>query len=179
MISSNPIINILFWISYIIALIIGIEIFAYLWHRYGAHGDYIPGIHDTHRIHHDIMKQADDHRLSEHDADDDFIWILLMMTLFEVIIGIGVIVGIIPRILAIMTIIVCLMIFWWNWWIHRAYHQKDHWLNSYHWFVLEKERHYIHHEYPDKNYSIATHFTDQILGTWLEPEIIFITDNFD
>ena len=170
MISSNPIFNVLFWIAYVIALIIGIEIFAYIWHRYGAHADYIPGIHDTHHIHH-IIGHNDElkHLLSDHEADEDFIWILLMMTLFEVIIGIGVIVGIIPSVLAVLTIIVCLAVFWWNWWIHKAYHQKDHWLNSYEWFILERERHYIHHDQPDKNYGIATHFTDRFLNTWIDP----------
>jgi sterol desaturase/sphingolipid hydroxylase (fatty acid hydroxylase superfamily) len=168
---QNTIISSLFWICYIVTIIIGIEIFAYLWHRYGAHADYIPGIHDTHQIHHMIGDNNDESTLSSHEADEDFIWILLMMISFEIIIGLCVVAGIIPGIIAIVTIAVCLVVFWWNWWIHKAYHQKDHWLNSYEWFKLEKERHYVHHKYPDKNYGIATHFPDMLLGTWIDPSI--------
>jgi sterol desaturase/sphingolipid hydroxylase (fatty acid hydroxylase superfamily) len=163
MISTNPYINTLFWFSYIIAIIIGTEVFAYLWHRYGAHADIIPGIHDTHRIHH--MMNLD----LGHEADEDFVWILLMMIMFEIIMGLCVIIGFISKIFALITIIISLIVFWWNWWIHKAYHQPNHWLNSYEWFRLEKDRHYVHHYQPRKNYGIASHFTDQIMGTWIEP----------
>ena len=165
MITSNPHINILFWICYIIAIIVGTEIFAYIWHRYGAHSDYIPGIYDSHCIHH-----MSDLNL-EHEADDDFVWILLIMITCEIIIGIAVIIEFISGILAIITIIVSLVVLWWNWWIHKAYHRSDHWLNSYEWFRKEKERHYIHHYYSNNNYGIASHFTDKIMGTWFDPNI--------
>ena len=148
---------------YIIAVIIGTEIFGYLWHRYGAHADYIPGIHDTHRIHHILDLELG------HEADEDFVWVLLLMIMFELVVGIGVMAGIIPGVLAIVTIIVSLVVFWWNWWIHSAYHKPDHWLNSYEWFCNEKARHYVHHSHPWENYGIASHFTDKILNTFTEP----------
>ena len=66
------------WLTYIVGVVIGSEIFGYFWHRYGAHADYIPGIHDTHRIHH--MTSLD----SGHEADEDFIWILLMLSLIHI-----------------------------------------------------------------------------------------------
>lgn len=156
-------INTSFWFIYIIAIIIGTEVFAYLWHKYAAHSDYIPGIHDTHRIHHMIDLNL------EHEADEDFVWLLLLMIFFEVIIGVAIMIGIIPGILALVTVIVSLIVFWWNWWIHKCYHQNNHWLNSYEWFKKERERHYVHHHHPDKNYGIASHFTDKIMGTWIEP----------
>ena len=157
---TSRLLYVLLWCVYIIAVVIGTEVFAYLWHRFGAHADYIPGIHDTHRIH---------HILYFNEADEDFVWILMLMMIFEIIVGIGVMIGLIPGILAIVTIIVSLIVFWWNWWIHRAYHQPDHWLNSYAWFQHEKDRHFIHHENSSLNYGIASHFNDWILGTWIEP----------
>jgi sterol desaturase/sphingolipid hydroxylase (fatty acid hydroxylase superfamily) len=163
MISDNIYINISFWICYIFALIIGTEIFAYLWHRYAAHDDYIPGIHETHQIHHTAN--------NEHEADEDFVWILLMMVFIELIMGIAVIIGIIPGAIALVTVIIALTVFWWNWWIHRAYHQSDHWLNSFEWFQIEKQRHYVHHDNPKLNYGIASHFTDKIMNTWKDPSI--------
>lgn len=163
MIFVNPYINILFWLSYIIALVICTEIFAYLWHRYGAHTDYIPGIHDTHLIHH--MLDID----LGNEADEDFVWILLLMIFVELMIGISVMIGLIPGVFALVTIIVSLVVFWWNWWIHKAYHQPNHWLNSYEWFQKEKQIHYVHHYHPLKNYGIASHFSDKIMGTWINP----------
>lgn len=150
---------IIFWFSYILAIIIGAEIFGYVWHRYGAHDDYIPGIHTTHQIHH----------ISEHDADEDFVWILFMMITLEFILGLCVMTHIIPGVLALITIIVSLIVFWWNWWIHKAYHNPNHWLNSYTWFQREKYRHYIHHYNPQNNFGIASHFVDRIVGTWIDP----------
>lgn len=158
-------INGLFWITYIIAIIIGSEVFGYCWHRYGAHADYIPGIRSTHRIHHHTPLNLG------HEADEDFIWILLIMIIFELIICIAVTIKLISGIFGIVTVIVALVVFWWNWWIHRAYHQKDHWLNSYTWFQSEKDRHYVHHDKPQYNYGIASHFVDKFLGTWIEPVI--------
>lgn len=154
-------INLIFWIAYSISIIISTEVFSYLWHRYGAHSDYLPGIHSTHKLHHDI--NSDDS-----NGDEDFLWILLLITLFELFLGLLVIINIVPVTLAIVTIIISLVVFFWNWGLHRAFHHPDHWLNSYEWFQTEKLRHEIHHHYPNKNYGIATHFTDKIFNTWLE-----------
>ena len=165
MICTHSYINVVFWFTYIIAIVIGTEVFAYLWHRYGAHDDYIPGIHDTHKIHH--MLDLD----LEHEADEDFVWILLIMIFIELIMGIAVMIGIVSGAFALVTIIVSLIVFWWNWWIHKAYHQSDHWLNSYKWFQQEKERHYVHHYDATKNYGIASHFSDKFMVTWIEPDI--------
>lgn len=163
MISTNHYINFLFWFCYVIVIIISTEIFAYIWHRYFAHTNYIPGIYDVHRIHHML-----DLNLG-HEADEDFVWILLIMVILELIFGIAVIIDIVSGIFAVVTIIVSLIMFWWNWWIHKAYHQSNHWLNSYKWFQREKERHYVHHNFPQKNYGIASHFMDVIMGTWTDP----------
>lgn len=150
---------IFFWISYIIIIIIGTEIFAYLWHRFIAHNHEISGISDTHEIHHmeDIF-----------DGDDDFIWLLFLIIISEIIIGIGVMFNIISGIIVVVTIIIAVITFYWNWWIHKAYHNDKHWLNSYKWFQQEKHRHYIHHYNPNFNYGIASHFSDKIFGTWIE-----------
>lgn len=149
------------WCTYVIGVAIGTEVFAYLWHRYGAHADYIPGIHDTHRIHHSAKLT--------HEANEDFVWILLLFIIAELIVGIAVTMKLISGVLGLITLLISLVVFWWNWWIHKAYHQPNHWLNTYQWFRNEQARHYIHHHRPQKNYGIASHFTDRIMGTWLEP----------
>ena len=162
MIVSHPVLNVLFWFAYIIAIIVGTEVFAYVWHRYGAHSDYLPGIPDTHQIHH--MLDLD----LGHEADEDFVWILLIMIFVELMVGIAVMIGLLPGVLALVAIMVSLVVFWWNWWIHKAYHQADHWLNSYSWFQCKRDRHYMHHTSPHKNYGIASHFSDIIMGTWVD-----------
>ena len=103
-----------------------------------------------------------------HEADEDFVWILLLMCMFELTLGVGVMLRIIPGMLALVTIITSLCVFWWNWWMHRAYHQHQHWLNTYEWFQLEKARHFVHHDNPEANYGIASHFTDSWFGTYTE-----------
>jgi sterol desaturase/sphingolipid hydroxylase (fatty acid hydroxylase superfamily) len=165
MISSNTYINTIFWGVYVLAVIIAAEVYGYLWHRFGAHAGYVPGIKETHRIHHIVDISAG------HEADEDFVWILLLIMTFEIIVGLGVMIGLIPGILAIVTIITLTVVFVWNWWIHRSYHQEDHWLNGYEWFRREKELHFIHHYKPGQNYGVATHFNDKLFGTWTDLEI--------
>lgn len=155
-----------FWVIYVIAIIIGTEISAYIWHRYGAHNNYILGVYDTHSIHHIINLESIAPNLLL--ADNDFVWILFLIIIFQLMTGMCIIIGLIPRILGIITIIIILIVFIWNWWIHRTYHIPDHWLNSYQWFRIEKYRHFIHHYNPNKNYGISSHFTDKLLNTWID-----------
>lgn len=165
MLLSNEYIKLIYWILYIIIIIIATEIFAYFWHRYGAHDDFIPGIHDTHKIHHMINIKY----MSEiNEVNEDFVWILFIIIIFELIIAIGVMINIISGFLALITIMTSLFVFLWNWWIHKAYHSPNHWLNSYEWFHKEKNRHYIHHINPHKNFGIASHFVDKIMDTWID-----------
>lgn len=151
------------WCIYVIAVVVGVEIFAYMWHRYAAHTDYIPGLHQTHQIHHSYSLDA------EHEADEDFVWIMLLFILFELAAGVATMLKIIPGPIAITTVAVAGVVFTWNWWIHRSYHQADHWLNNFQWFQTERARHFVHHSNPQANYGIASHFSDWVLGTWMEP----------
>ena len=61
------------WIGYIIFLIIGSEIFSYFWHKYGGHTNLSSYIRDIHKIHHMISLDEN------HDANEDFVWILLLI----------------------------------------------------------------------------------------------------
>jgi len=151
------------WFFYIIIIILGTEVLAYLWHRYGSHSDYIPGLHDTHRIHHMINSQ---------NADDDFVWILLTIVSAEIALGILYLSNVFPILLCIFCIvglIISTLVFYWNWWIHQAYHYPDHWLNIFDWFQSDKLRHFVHHYNPTHNYGIASHFTDKIMDSWIDP----------
>lgn len=164
MISSNVYVNSVFWMVYVIAVVVAAEVYGYLWHRYGAHQGYVPGVKETHQIHHMFDEAAGN------EADEDFVWILLLIILFEVIVGSAVVIGLIPGILAIVTIITLSVVFVWNWWIHRSFHQPDHWLNDYAWFQQEKEIHLVHHRKPGHNYGVATHFNDRLFGTLHLPQ---------
>ena len=148
----------------ILIIIIGSEIGAYIWHRFGAHTDIIPGVHNTHKIHHKANLR--------HEAHEDFFWIILIL----VLLGIGIFIGwyknyiIIPVIYIIIVYVLITFVFIWNWYIHSAYHIPNHWLNRYKWFIKDKKMHLQHHVNPKVNYGIASHFSDIIFGTYEYPE---------
>jgi sterol desaturase/sphingolipid hydroxylase (fatty acid hydroxylase superfamily) len=157
--------SIVYWIIYISLVIAGTELFAYLWHRFGAHAEYVPSIQITHNIHHLMDASA------QHEANEDFVWLMLLMIIVEIMAGLLARLQILPASLIIITIATGWTVFMWNWWIHRCYHIDDHWLNSYEWFKREKSRHLVHHHLPDKNYGIASHFSDRLFSTWLDNPI--------
>jgi sterol desaturase/sphingolipid hydroxylase (fatty acid hydroxylase superfamily) len=97
---------------------------------------------------------------------------MLLLILFELAVGVSVMLRLVSGPMAITTAAVAILVLTWNWWIHRSYHQNDHWLNSFEWFRIEKQRHFVHHTEPARNYGIASHFNDWVFGTWLEPEEI-------
>ena len=147
-----------------IMIIIASEFGSYMWHRFGAHTDVIPGIHDTHKIHHnaDLL----------HEAHEDFFWVLLI----KLAVGAGLVTAwyfnylLVPVIYVIIVYILTVMVFTWNWYVHSACHVPDHWLNKYYWFRKDKKMHLQHHVNPEVNYGIASHFSDIIFGTYEFPE---------
>lgn len=156
---------------WIIIIIISVEIFSYFWHRIIAHNDFVDfvnfvnvvnvvnvvnDIHAVHKLHHQDINI---------DADEDFIWLLFLLILFELFIGILLICNIIPFSFAITTVLPSVAVFLWNWYIHRCYHDDNTWLNNFQWFQNEKARHLIHHHDPSKNYGIASSFMDKIFST--------------
>ena len=149
-----------FVIVLIFLTIIATEGFAYIWHRFIAHTDYILAIGETHNIHHSANMQ--------HEADEDFIWLLFLMILSELAAGVSIMLAILPETIVMIALATSILVLFWNWWIHRAYHVDKHWLNTYDWFRREKRRHYLHHYQTDKNYGIASHFLDRIMGTWID-----------
>ena len=132
------------------------EVMGYLWHRFAAHNDNPVG--DTHRIHHD----AD----LTHEAHEDFLWVISILIIgsFFLIFFYDKLPISIEYIILLYGIVV--LVFVWNWYIHSAYHQKDHWLNRYKWFQRDKRLHFQHHINPWSNYGIASHFSDIIGGTF-------------
>ena len=162
----------------IFLIILATEFTAYMWHLWGAHSDIVPGVHSTHREHH----VAD----LDHKAHGDFFWVILLLIVFGCVLfwlnhrgypeyiysnlidetgynntlvqsGLG----------AFYLIVVA--VFTWNWYIHQAYHTKDHWLNKFDWFKKDKKIHFQHHVDPKVNYGIASHFSDVIFGTYDNP----------
>ena len=148
----------MFYLGVFFSMFIISEIGAYLWHNFGAHTDVLPGVHDTHRIHH----IAD----LSHEAHEDFYYIIIIL----ILVGGGLIYSFYKEWISWMLLLAIYvplgLTFTWNWWIHSAYHQKDHFLNSYAWFQNDRRIHFQHHINPRVNYGIATHFMDEIFETF-------------
>jgi sterol desaturase/sphingolipid hydroxylase (fatty acid hydroxylase superfamily) len=149
------------WIWLTTPLLLGAsELLGYIWHRFGAHADLVPGVHDTHRIH---------HREQSPSGDEDFLLLLLVVTLSQVAAGLLVLVIGRGRQLLTWALGVTLLNFWCSWWLHRAFHQEGHWLEQYPWFLEARKEHQVHHQSPTKNYGIATRWWDWVGGTWKAP----------
>lgn len=152
----------IFFLTFLV-IIFASEFGAYLWHRF-AHTNIIPEVHDTHRIHH----EAD----LRHEAHEDFFWVILIL----IALGISLIVAWyyrfmpIPFIYFIISYLLVVMVFVWNWYVHSAYHIPNHWLNGFSWFKQDKKIHLQHHVNPSVNYGIASHFSDVIFGTYEYPK---------
>ena len=155
------------YMIYGLCVIFVTEILAYLWHKYAAHNTLLSGLHTTHQIHHMIDLDM------EHESVEDFIWLLMLIILFELSLGISIIIGIIPGPISIATFCIIFAVFIWNWWIHKAYHQHNHPLNDYLWFKNKKEAHFMHHYNPRKNYGISSNFSDKLFGTWQSPIVSY------
>jgi len=143
---------------YVLFLVLGVEIFTYFWHRFGAHDDYVPGIHSTHRIHH----EAGD------EDQGDFFWTLSAIACLNLFLYICVVVKIFSFGFALLTSILSFSLLTFSYYIHASYHNEDCWLNNYSWFIEQKRLHFLHHKYPNKNYGIVTHFVDGIMGTFVK-----------
>ena len=143
----------------VMATIVLVEVFGYLWHRFAAHSELL-GVETTHDTHHQASMA--------HQADEDFIWLMCLIVAFEVAMIHLLQMGRWTRELGLITATVVL-IFYWNWWLHACFHDESHWLNNFSWFQRERERHLVHHQEPDKNFSIASHFMDRWGGTWQAP----------
>jgi hypothetical protein len=161
-IKKNPKNELLHTFIFRVFLIIIIEVFSYLWHRYGAHTDILSGPRISHQIHHNYDLDY------EHKAHSDFIWILFLLILVEIFIVIFITYYSFFNNTIILSFIFSLTVFSWNWYIHSAYHDSKHFLNKFEWFRKEKDRHFIHHYNPKVNFGIASHFSDKFLNTWIE-----------
>lgn len=150
------------WIVYIILLIVVGEAFSYAWHRYMTHTNFeqfiLVDIRSTHKIH---------HKDGTYETDsNDFIWLILVFMMVQLWTGILIMVNILPGIVSVVSLLIFGLVIVWNWWLHKAYHEQEHWLNKYEWFKEKKKRHFVHHKNPKKNYGIASNFMDKIFGTW-------------
>ena len=140
-----------------VGLIFASEIGGYIWHRYGAHTDILPFVKDTHQVHHTRI----------HDqAHEDFFYIAILLVLYLAFLFYLYYLTYISLTLLTILYLGVFFPFIWSYYIHSAYHITDHWLNEYEWFQNDKRIHFKHHEDPTKNYGIATHFTDELLGTF-------------
>jgi hypothetical protein len=133
------------------------ELGAYFWHRFGAHTHLIPPVRNMHDIHHEDIKD---------EAHGDFLYVCLLLFLFLSMLIYFWYSNIINLSILLIIYIPVVTVFVWNWWIHSAYHIENHWLNQYDWFKYDKKLHFQHHENPETNYGIATHFTDEIFSTF-------------
>jgi len=47
--------------------------------------------------------------------------------------------NIISGLYGLLTITTSLIVFGWNWWIHKSYHDENSFLNKYKWFKKERK----------------------------------------
>lgn len=156
-------------ISIAFGTVVGVEVFEYWFHRL------LPVLIKPSLPHVDVaaLQMSEEPHISSsvteeiQEADRHFIWLMLAMITGEIIIGYLVSWNIYPQELTVVTV-AGVMAFYVNWWIHSSFHQDNHWLNRYDWFVKEKNHHLTHHQEPNKNFGIISHFNDQWYGTWKE-----------
>ena len=102
-----------------IAVAILTEVAAYLWHRFGAHTSWVPGIHSTHQEHH----EGD----LTHEAHGDFGWIIIVLLMAGIVSYGTWIMGLFSGDVLIVALLTSILVFTWNWYIHAAYHKPNHW----------------------------------------------------
>ena len=141
------------------------EMASYLWHRYFAHRSIFhslfpaQGFLTSHKLHHESSLN--------HHADEDFVWIILILTIG--ILGIGVLfsIGLLPRINPIYIVVIfatVIVVFLLNWYVHKAIHTEGHWLQKFKIVRDLRDIHFVHHKNPRENYAILN-FSDVIFGT--------------
>ena len=159
--------QVVIWIYYIIFLALIIEFIAYFWHRIISHSDFIYNLHLIHGIHHQDSKDLDPlDSLDSDDLYDDFIQIKACLIIFEVCLGLFISIFPMFQRIGLITAIVAFVMFTWEWWIHTAYHDETHWLNTFEWFKQAKNLHFIHHEDTNRNFGIITHIYDIVFQTY-------------
>lgn len=145
------------YILIFVVMIYVAEIGAYFWHRI-AHRHIVPGVKTIHKIHHEA-------NLS-HEAHEDFFVVIFLLFLFGLTLYYSWIKKYITGLFLLSVYIPTVIVFTWNWYIHSAYHQKDHWLSEYSWFQNDKRIHFQHHVNPKTNYAIASNFPDIVFDTF-------------
>lgn len=131
------------------------EVLSYLWHRYLAHRSWISNllhldaIRQSHRFHHTSSL--------EHNASEDFVWIVYGLILIVVLVGTLVRVGALDwfnRTALLCLFATSVFVFILNWYVHLSVHTDGHWLQSFDYIRDLKDIHFIHHRNPYSNYSI-------------------------
>ena len=148
--------NFIIYLSIFIFLIYLSEIGGYFWHRF-AHNENSLIVKTTHDIHHTII---------DDQADGDFFYVCILLGLYLLVLIYFYYKAYITLTLLVILYTAVFFPFVWSYYIHAAYHIEDHWLNKYEWFRNDKRIHMQHHLNPEVNYGIATHFTDELLGTF-------------
>ena len=138
-------------------LIIASEIAGYFWHEIFAHHSIIPFVRETHQTHHNII---------DDQAHGDFFYICFFLSIYFMVLVYLYYKSYITLILLVILFTGVFFPFLWSWYVHSAYHIENHWLNEYEWFRNDKRIHMQHHINPKCNFGIATHFTDEIMGTF-------------
>lgn len=142
------------------------QVMSYIYHRFISHSNIFLFSHATHKIHHDASLE------DEHHANEDFLlllfyYVLLILTPISFLYWRN-IKNIRKYKYLIATFVVTSLLFIiYEWYIHRAYHVKDHWLNKFQWFRTDKNLHYIHHRNVRTNFGITSHFSDITGGTYV------------
>ena len=150
----------MFYLIIFVFLLVLAEFSSYIWHKYGAHTKIIPeimGVQSTHRRHHTII---------DDEAHEDFAYIALFLVLYLISLSVLYWYKRLSWQLFAVLYLPFFILSVWTWYIHSAYHIKDHWLNRYEWFQNDKRIHFQHHENPKTNYGISSHVFDVVFETF-------------
>ena len=152
--------NLLFYIILFILIIILAELISYFWHRILSHNHIInihTPLHDSHSLHHD-------------DKDDgsyeDFMWVLFFLGGVFIVLYLAFAFDFIAGLTLVVIYIAGVCDYFYSWYIHKAYHTKDHWLEYFDWFNYDRKEHMVHHKNPKRNYGVSNRFLDKVFGTF-------------
>jgi len=136
------------------------EIVAYFWHRLLSHNHVIDIhtlIHDSHSLHHNDRDDA---------SYGDFSWIVILVCEAFIVLYLAYVVDIISGYALLVVTAAMIFVVFYNWYIHKAYHTENHWLEYFEWFKHDRKEHMIHHVNHRQNYGVTTRLCDKIFGTY-------------
>lgn len=147
-------------IIYVIFLFFAQELFTYFWHRYISHGDsdfyLLKQIQNSHMKHHNNKNDL---------ALEDFWWVFFLLLLLSIFMLIFNMLFQLSIYYFVTTLIIGLLSFSLNWYVHYCYHDQNSYLQQFDFFKEKTRQHMLHHEDYNTNYGITNLYGDYFMGS--------------